>query len=625
MPHNANEHVVEYLDYYCSEDTLVDYAVLIKGEWGSGKTHIIERFFEQWKAQKIDRQYLRVSLYGITSFRQIEEDFYRQMHPVLSSKGAKLLGKVGKGILKTTLKIDLDGDGRDDATLNSQIPEIDPVDYFGQSQGTILIFDDLERCEAIDTSTILGYINGYVENSGFKAIIVADESKILSRKSEEEASKDKKYSTIKEKLIGQTLMVSSDIDSALPTFLKNITDHKAKNLLESISDDIKLIFGQSKTNNLRLLKRSVWLLERLAKQLDEKHWNIAEGVTSFFKVFLALGLESGAGRIGADDLAGFSESPYSIYLQRKEQKLSPAAQARDRYPTVDFNAFPLDVDFLRNVLFSGIVHKDQIHAALANSSIYADPVTEPAWKTAWREFEVTDDEFEKAVSAVEADFATRTDWVAGELLHVLGLRLRFARIGVIQKTQDDVVAENNARIDQLTDLEKLPHFEDDGFGRRSGWGGFGFSENSTPHFDSVYKYYVERLADMRAKRYPKEAQKLLEIMTTDVAKFFRALCANNVEASPYYDVPILSYLEPKNFAEKLLGISGMNQVNVMSTLKERYSHKGFSGQLGPEREWIESVVEVLQKAIPAMRPASKDRMTTLISRDLEPLIARSSD
>ncbi|MDR9775027.1 P-loop NTPase fold protein [Rhizobium hidalgonense] len=621
MTDAVNEHVFEYLDYYCDEDTTVDYAVLVTGEWGSGKTHLVKRFFEKWKAERIDRQFLRVSLYGITSFRQIEDDFYRQMHPILSSKGARLLGKVGKGILKTTLKIDLDGDGSDDATVNSQIPDIDLVDYYAKSQGTILIFDDLERCDAFDTSTILGYINGYVENSGFKAIIIADETKIINREMDKKAGEEKKYTTIKEKLIGQTLRVTSNIDSALPAFIEGASDKQTRSLLEDIGDDIKLIFGQSKTNNLRLLKRSVWLLERLTRQLEAKHWESREGVANFARIFLSLGLESGAGRIGLDDLSGFSESPYSIYLQKKNQNPSPAVQARDRYPTVDFNAFPLGADLLQGVLFDGIVRRDQIKAALANSRFYADPVTEPVWKTAWREFEVSDDEFEKAVETVEQEFPTRTDWVAGELLHVLGLRLRFARIGAITKTSADVVAENKARIDNLFETDKLPIFDVDEFDSRSGWGQLGFSEGSTVEFREVSEHYANRLSDIKRKKYPAEAEDLLELMGVDPTAFFRSLCANNVAPSPYFRVPILTYVKPDQFVARLQDIPGQSQVNVMSTLKARYTQSGFEGEIGAEKEWLRNVVEILKEKIPHMRVASKDRLKTLVSRDLEPLLA----
>jgi hypothetical protein len=39
-----------------------------------------------------------VSLYGLTSVRQIEDEFQRQLHPILSSRGMKIGWAVAKGL-----------------------------------------------------------------------------------------------------------------------------------------------------------------------------------------------------------------------------------------------------------------------------------------------------------------------------------------------------------------------------------------------------------------------------------------------------------------------------------------------------------------------------------------------
>jgi KAP family P-loop domain len=44
---------------------------------------------------------------------------------------------------------------------------------------SILIFDDLERCK-VEISSLLGYINYFVEQQEMKVIIIANESVILN-------------------------------------------------------------------------------------------------------------------------------------------------------------------------------------------------------------------------------------------------------------------------------------------------------------------------------------------------------------------------------------------------------------------------------------------------------------
>jgi tRNA A37 threonylcarbamoyladenosine biosynthesis protein TsaE len=43
---NTNEHILEYLRYYCDENNTFDFAVMLKGRWGAGKTYLIKSFLE---------------------------------------------------------------------------------------------------------------------------------------------------------------------------------------------------------------------------------------------------------------------------------------------------------------------------------------------------------------------------------------------------------------------------------------------------------------------------------------------------------------------------------------------------------------------------------------------------
>ena len=122
-----NEHIEEYLDYYCNLDHSPEYAVLLKGVWGSGKTWFIKKYCEKLGEKK--KKVLYVSLYGITDLAEIDDIFFQQLHPVLSSRGMAIAGKILKGALKTTLKIDFGDDSSSNASVSSQIPDIDLPDY----------------------------------------------------------------------------------------------------------------------------------------------------------------------------------------------------------------------------------------------------------------------------------------------------------------------------------------------------------------------------------------------------------------------------------------------------------------------------------------------------------------
>jgi len=84
----VNSYIEEYPDYYCNLRYPPEYAVLLKGSWGAGKTWFIKRYCERLKTS--NQKYLYVSLYGIPTFEEIEDAFFQQLHPILSSGRAEI-------------------------------------------------------------------------------------------------------------------------------------------------------------------------------------------------------------------------------------------------------------------------------------------------------------------------------------------------------------------------------------------------------------------------------------------------------------------------------------------------------------------------------------------------------
>jgi hypothetical protein len=237
---------------------------------GSRQDLFNQEFFGRTIAQCFGKKDLYVSLYGTTSIQQIEDGLYRQLHPILSSRAGMLVGQVAKGALKKDIDI---GQG------------LSIRDYFDIPKECLLLFDDLERC-LVSITHALGYINHFVEHRDCKVILLANEEDILAREenimdtkneqhNREEAfltGKSSSYSKIKEKLVGQTLTVNSTARSAIKNFLDLIKDDKTRKFLNHNADEILLLHSQSRTNNLRLLKHSLWDFERLARCFSERHW-----------------------------------------------------------------------------------------------------------------------------------------------------------------------------------------------------------------------------------------------------------------------------------------------------------------------------------------------------------------
>ncbi|AXR03265.1 P-loop NTPase fold protein [Pseudoalteromonas piscicida] len=215
-----NDNINDFLDYYFEFEQAPEYAVMIKGAWGSGKSWFIQKALD--RLTENSGKYLYVSLYGMVCFEDIENSFFEQMHPVLSSKGMKLTSKIAKGLLKATIKLDLDGDGKSETTAKIPAEELKLPDYLKNTDSFVLVFDDLERC-SMKIGDVLGYINQFVEHQGYKVLIVANEDEILDKSDD-----NKCYSRAKEKLIGKTFELVPNTDLALESFIDSSSSDKIK-------------------------------------------------------------------------------------------------------------------------------------------------------------------------------------------------------------------------------------------------------------------------------------------------------------------------------------------------------------------------------------------------------------
>jgi len=114
---NANKHIEDYLTYYLNSNFNPGFAVLLQGKWGCGKTWFIKQFIENYPKPDKQKKFIYITLYGVTSVSEIEDQIFQQLHPILSSKAMALSGKILKGIARASLKVDFDGDNKSDGSI----------------------------------------------------------------------------------------------------------------------------------------------------------------------------------------------------------------------------------------------------------------------------------------------------------------------------------------------------------------------------------------------------------------------------------------------------------------------------------------------------------------------------
>ena len=164
-----NLDLIEELKKYIKNDR-INYAVLIDGEWGSGKTYFIkEELIPKLNEDIVNngnkptleyKKPLYISLYGVDSLDSISAQIYLQ----ITGKYSKI-ASLGLSAIKI-IKPDLN---------YSEI--FGTINENSNLKNYVLIFDDLERAN-LDINMCLAYINSFVEHHGIKVIIIANENEI---------------------------------------------------------------------------------------------------------------------------------------------------------------------------------------------------------------------------------------------------------------------------------------------------------------------------------------------------------------------------------------------------------------------------------------------------------------
>ena len=608
---SINSHIEEYLDYYCNLSHAPGFAVLLKGEWGCGKTWFIEKYRDKLKAKK--QKCLYVSLNGITSFTEIGEAFLQQLNPFWASKEMAIVRKVSGGIFKTLLKgtfpIDLNNDGKKDGTWSFSIPDINVPEYLKITNETILIFDDLERCK-IDISNLLGYINNFVEHDDLKVVIVANEDELFKKDS---SDNNTSYKVIKEKLIGKTFGVSLDFEGALESFIAIVNNSDASQFLSDNIELIETLYQKANYENLRCLRQIILDFDRIYEALPEKAKNKPKILQDILKVLMAFSIEIKRGKMLPTDIsklengykseamqreiASMCQAPSSVTNENNEEETT-LAKILNTYSELNLQEPFLGKVWWQNFLDKGILNSQELETLLLASKHFQDKNT-PNWVRLWHYSYLNDDEFVDLLKEVELEYLNRKYNKLGIVKHITGLFLMFSDARLYGKSKKEILDESKLYINYLKDNKtiNIPANQYTSVGDILGgaYDGLGYQGKEFKEFEELCSYIKEVQESAKFESMPDAAQDLLTIMENDTWKFYEMICMSNSSGKKYYKIPILKYIEPSVFIEKLLSMKFEDKQCVGWALTERYDFSNTNETLLPELDWLKSVRDLLLK------------------------------
>ena len=167
---NNNQNIDNIIHKYIESET-INSAIMINGEWGSGKTYYAINMLCPLIEEKTDKKCVYTSLNGISNTNEISKEIFIKNILSENTQVPKWL-KTLKSYSIEAAKIILDKISITDES----------VDYNNllDMNNCVLIFDDLERC-LIAIKEIIGYITKFVEHYGIPTIIIANEEEIIRK------------------------------------------------------------------------------------------------------------------------------------------------------------------------------------------------------------------------------------------------------------------------------------------------------------------------------------------------------------------------------------------------------------------------------------------------------------
>ncbi|WP_260935611.1 KAP family NTPase [Aliarcobacter butzleri] len=566
-----NKHISQFLNYYI-ELSNPQYAVLLKGKWGSGKTHFINKFLNKYIQNKT--KFIKISLFGL---KDISEINYKILFNLININEDTFFNNSFSLVAKS-----LDSFGK---KLNLSAKDI-PIEKIINKlkYELILIFDDLERTN-MSLSDVLGYINNFVEHQSYKIILIANE---------EELEKTEKYTQIKEKLIGKTFEFISDANSAYDSFLGELeNENKIKeNILEKEKVNILELFEKSQSNNLRVLRQTLLDFERFYDEVLVNHQSKEELIKDILYWFFLFSFEIRQGNSEILELDEFRVEYNFLRFGEKKEKTKYEIYL-DKYNfSNNFNEI-ISFDLWKKILLNSNIQKEEIERELKKSKYYFDESTS-SWQKLIYFNTIKDSEFEELLKDLYNSFSQNEYKDYNQFKYIASMLLDFQEEDLFDIEKDELFELVKTNFTILFD-EKIFNFED-----------IYFIENEFSALDANLRYrdkesfkklqkYIDDFLEEKKKLKLKNDSKLIIecIKEKNKSQLLDLLEGNDIRIINYKNIPILSEINIDNLFDAFVKTDGLIMHYFGGIIKNRYNYQ--TNELLVEKVFLEELFNKIEK------------------------------
>ncbi len=289
-----NQNIVEELNYYVDDAPFLGLALMINGEWGSGKTYFIKKNLE-------NRKHIYLSIFGCSSSSQVRRELFYQLSPILRNKVVRGFLGAAKSVVKAKTGYDFDSDKKEDISFSVDVGELNFWEYF-ENQNKIIVVDDLERYTG-SVGDLFGFISKLCGEGKCKVIIVCNDSKM-------DLDNKKSFDAYLEKIIWNKLDFKAPIDDFLENVRGNFSYDSDDEYYGIVFDSISDVINYEIVNNFRIINSCIMICGKVKNEIliglmDKKRLN------EFLKILCFLFICFKQEKITNDNLKLYEEYVFS--------------------------------------------------------------------------------------------------------------------------------------------------------------------------------------------------------------------------------------------------------------------------------------------------------------------------
>ena len=644
------EELVEgILDYVRSDYT--DYAIMINGEWGSGKTY----FWDHKIRNKIEsmhingKQYTTIymSLYGISNLEEISKKIFIETTQLMDKNLKKFMNSHNQSTIPEYAKTGLDMANFFGVTQNGD--KLNYADFFA-TDDKVLCFDDLERAN-VDVIDILGYINNFVEHDHIKTIIICNEKELatklkssnlemktfiatylldkqgdLSKVSDKPMvekiqdqieyvfDKANDYERIKEKLIGETFEYAPEFTYIINGLLMRYENDDE--LIRFLRNNTKLIistFEKSGTRNLRILKHALNDFKKIFDMVNKKYPNTNQVVLQTMLIFtIAVSFEIKAGKVTKDKFINIKDNEeYKAILVSSRVLMDNRQFYIKEFDNNYYYNFKSEYRFfkfieiyVRTRIFDMKTFKANMEVIgktvdVAKIKGYKRLLTEEYWK-------IADDEFENVIEEILEDLKTG-EIVLIDMVKLFGYFNYFVKKDLIKYDMKTIktMFYNGMNISSLTskycdnieeELDKVAVLEHDKD-----------MEEILGHFNQLNQKLKERA-------FMEKAEEIFKCIPMKMEVFYDRFDKECMKE------PIFKFYDPFQVFQRISCASNEDIITIKEKLVNRANL--YPDKIEPEMKNIEQLKQIIDDYTDSKTNSIKIVMLKEFSKGLETILSK---